>query len=220
MLMASERKAPGTLRIGDVVGLADLIAPDDPAAKFPLGSCCHDQWAADWYAVLTKPGREGAVDIELRKNGYRCFYPKRLIEIRVPGFRHKRETVRRPLYPRYVFAGVPIGVLELTPVYYFRGVAGVLGSGGDAIPIRIDVMERLMRRADRNGVVEITEVPAEHLFSQGQVVGFKAESLWHPFKGTIGRVDSNGMIEIHIDSATRSWPVTAHYSELLPPDSI
>lgn len=176
----------------------------------------------DWYAVLTKPGREVVAVDNLANQSYRTFFPKRLVEIRLPGKQHKRETVMRPLYPRYVFAGIPVvgppHQLELGPVYNTRGISTVLSDGGGAMRIRDEVMADLMERADHNGVCEITEVPADHLFAEGQVVGFKAKSLWAPFEGTIVGVDSNGMIEIHIDSPVRSWPVTAHYSELLPPE--
>jgi len=220
MLMTIDRKVPTRLKIGDVVGVAEMIAPDEATARYPAGACCHEEWPADWYAVLTKPGRESGVDARLSDQGYRSFLPKRLVEIRVPGFQRKRETVMRPLYPRYVFAGVPTDILELGPVYNTRGVSTVLSDAGGAMRIRHEVMAELFDRADANGVVEITEVPADHLFAEGQVVHFRAKSPFNPFEGTIVRVDSNGMIKVHVDSPVRAWPVDVHYSDLLPPEPI
>lgn len=216
MLMETEFKAPASLKIGDTVGEGDVV--DREASRYPEGTCCHEAWPVDWYAVLTKPGREGAVEVNLLEEGYECFAPKRLVEIRLPGKQKKRETVRRPLFPRYVFAGVPTGVLRLAKVYYIRGVSTVLHDASGPRPVNLRTMTRFMGRADHNGVMEITEVPADHLFAEGQVVRFKVESPFYGFGGTICRVDSNGYIKVLVDSTGFYKTVDAHYSHLMAPE--
>lgn len=175
-----------------------------------------------WYAVLTHPGREARAERELRNQGYAVFLPLRLVEIRLPGKQRRLATVTRPLYPRYVFAGIEQtgpGQLGVGPIAHTRGVSGVLGDRLGPLAIPAPVMDRQLRRADRQGIVEITEVPADHLFVEGQTARFREESLWRGYTGTICRVDSRGMIQILIDSSVSGWRVEVHYSELLPPDA-
>lgn len=175
-----------------------------------------------WYAVRTHPGREAEAERELLNQNYACFHPLRLVEVRLPGKQRRLEKVKRSLYPRYVFAGIPQigpGQKSIGSISYTRGVADVLGNSLGPTRIPREVMDKQLRRANRQGVVEVTEVPAEHLFTQGQVVGFREESLWSPYTGTISSVDSGGNIEIWIEAYGNYWPVNVHYSELLPPES-
>ena len=133
--------------------------------------------AADWYVLQVGSGAEAAVAREAGGPGRLVWYP---VETRTVRHARTRTTVRRPLFPGYVFVGVQPGA-NPGRAAGVKGVQRLLGSGTRPIapgPV-LALMNAETRGAfDRSRPKTIRFVPGQPVrIIAGPFTGFVAEVL-------------------------------------------
>ena len=85
-----------------------------------------------WYAVYTQPHAETKALEHLLRQGYSAYLPRYRTRVR-----HARrcQMVLRPLFPRYLFAGIDRAAMRWRPILSTIGVADVVRAGDEPSPI-------------------------------------------------------------------------------------
>lgn len=93
-----------------------------------------------WYAVHTRPQAEMKALENLLRQGYPAYLPRYRTEIR-----HARrlQTVLRPLFPRYLFAGIDRTAMRWRPILSTVGVSDLVRSGDEPLPVASELVEAL-----------------------------------------------------------------------------
>jgi transcriptional antiterminator RfaH len=93
-----------------------------------------------WYAVHTRPHAEMRALENLLRQGYEAYLPRYRTEVR-----HARrlQTVLRPLFPRYLFAGVDRTGMPWRPILSTVGVSDLVRSGDEPLPVAPEIVEAL-----------------------------------------------------------------------------
>ena len=125
--------------------------------------------APTWYAVHTRPRKEGLVDDLLKSQGFETLCLRYSDTIK-----HARKTrqVWRSYFSRYIFAGVADG-LSVPAINRTIGVSTVVYLGDKPLEIPVSVIEELRARGNSKGVVKLApDQVAEHRrrFRQGEQV--------------------------------------------------
>jgi transcriptional antiterminator RfaH len=98
-----------------------------------------------WYVVLTRSGLEAQAQAHLERQNYGVYYPRLLCRRRRLG---RRVQAIVPLFPRYLFAQLAVGVQDLAPIRSTRGVVGLVKFGGEYAVVSERVIEQLRGRED------------------------------------------------------------------------
>lgn len=108
---------------------------------------------AHWYCVHSKPRAESLAVEHLQRQGYECFLPRivrRVASLRAGGSR--RRTIE-PLFPRYLFVQADPNVQSLAAIRSTRGALGLVRFAGEPARVTDDLIARLRRDADPQGVI-------------------------------------------------------------------
>ena len=80
-----------------------------------------------WYLVYAKPREEKTALLNLERQQYQCFLPM----IRTRKRRRERVVLNdEPLFPRYLFIHLEVGIHDFGPIRSTRGVAQLVRFGG------------------------------------------------------------------------------------------
>src|SRR5215475_4211720 len=145
---------------------------------------------ARWYLVHTQPNNERKAELNLEVQGFATFLPQ--IERTI---RHARRliTVRRPLFPRYLFVRLDIGRDRWLSVNSTIGVSRLVAQEGRPIAVPFGIVENLIAHSDA-GLTRL-----DHSLAQGQRVRILSGPL-ADFTATIMRLDArhrvDGLLEI------------------------
>ena len=101
-----------------------------------------------WYAVYTRPQSESRALANLLRQGYQAYLPQ--CRVRVSHAR-RCETVRRPLFPRYLFAGVDRALMPLRPIRSTQGVAGLVHAGEEPATVPEEIIATLREQESSGG---------------------------------------------------------------------
>jgi transcriptional antiterminator RfaH len=103
-----------------------------------------------WYAVHTRPQAEATALENLLRQGYAAYLPRYRTQIR-----HARrlKTVLRPLFPRYLFAGVDRTATRWRPMLSTVGVSDVVRAGDEPIPVATSVLD-VLRQQEEAGALD------------------------------------------------------------------
>jgi transcriptional antiterminator RfaH len=93
-----------------------------------------------WYAVHTRPHAEAKALENLLRQGYEAYLPRYRTEIR---HARRRQTVLRPLFPRYLFAGIDRNAMRWRPILSTAGVSDLVRSGDEPLPVAPEIVEAL-----------------------------------------------------------------------------
>jgi transcriptional antiterminator RfaH len=104
---------------------------------------------ATWQLLYTKPRAERWVELNLRRQEYLTLLP--LVRARA-GF--------QPLFPRYVFVGVP-SELSARPLAGTRGVQYVVHFGTQPARVPSEIVAEIRHRMDAHGVVSLEQASSE-----------------------------------------------------------
>lgn len=117
-----------------------------------------------WYAVHTRTGMERMAQGHLENQGYAVYLPLHLKERR-----HARriDTVKRPLFPRYLFVELDLGTDSWHAINGTYGVHYLVTMGDRPASIPACVVDEIRARENEEGMVEVEE-PCP--FSAGEVV--------------------------------------------------
>jgi transcriptional antiterminator RfaH len=108
-----------------------------------------------WLLLYTKARAESWADMNLRKQGFATLLP-----------RVRRRDGFGPLFPRYVFVGVPAEA-DFRSAYSTRGVLYVVHCGDRPARVPLEVIHEIRTRMDAHGVVELEAQPlADPLFER------------------------------------------------------
>ena len=102
-----------------------------------------------WYAVHTLARKEALAAWSLKRLGYEVVFLHYFGRTK-----HARKTQRvlRPLFPRYIFCGVP-NAHTVNEINRSHGVAAVVHLGEEPLPIPPDVIDELRSRGNASGLV-------------------------------------------------------------------
>ncbi len=105
-----------------------------------------------WFVAHTQPHAEAKATAHLNRQGFEIYFP-RYHKRR----RHARriETVSAPLFPRYLFVAIDLGVQRWRSIYSTVGVSRLVGNGDDPTPVPDGVVEALKQREDANGFIKL-----------------------------------------------------------------
>jgi transcriptional antiterminator RfaH len=119
---------------------------------------------ANWYLVKTKPLSENRVSSRLADAGFELLFPK--ISRRA---RQKGVFETRPFFPTYLFVRFSLEQLRL--VRYTHGVARVVSFGVAPEPVEEAIVEAVRARMDGDGLVHLSQKPAEWQPGQRVTIG-------------------------------------------------
>ena len=96
--------------------------------------------ATPWYAVYTRPQAERTALENLLRQGYRAYLP---CYRAVVSHARRRRSVLRPLFPRYLFAGVEGAAMRWRPILSTLGVSGIVRAGDEPVPVPPEIVASL-----------------------------------------------------------------------------
>jgi len=109
-----------------------------------------------WFAVHTQPGAEAKAEAHLRNQGFGTFVPR---YARRRSHARRIETVRAPLFPRYLFVELDLDRSPWRSVDGTVGVVSLVRAGDRPAPVPHGVVEELMASAGGNGLVRLPPPP-------------------------------------------------------------
>ncbi len=112
-----------------------------------------------WYVVYSKPHMEERAQFHFRLKQVEYFFPRLLL----PGTRTKPARLIA-LFPNYMFVRIALNK-DYHRVIWSPGIKYLVGFGGEFVPLKDDVVEFFMNRADSDGII-----PARLNIEIGQVV--------------------------------------------------
>ena len=131
-----------------------------------------------WYAVHTRPQAEAKALENLLRQGYEAYLPRYRTEIR---HARRRQTVLRPLFPRYLFAGIDREAMRWRPILSTVGVSDLVRSGDGPLPVAPEIVEALRMQ---EGVGAFDALARRQLPPIGELVRINAGA----FEDMIGRL--------------------------------
>tara|TARA_R110001599_G_C12274970_1_gene662057 strand:+ start:5112 stop:5606 length:495 start_codon:yes stop_codon:yes gene_type:complete len=129
-----------------------------------------------WYAVQSRPRQEAIAELNLDRQGYRCYLPKILLRKRRRG---KWTRGVEPLFPRYLFIKVDPSEQSLAPVRSTLGVAGLVRFGQLLRPVPDSVIEYIRQ-------AENPDTHQQHADAWPHEPGDAVQILEGPFAGLSG----------------------------------
>jgi transcriptional antiterminator RfaH len=106
----------------------------------------------NWYLVYTKPKQEGIAEVNLERQGFTTYVPK----IRVGKRKKGRYMVEHePLFPRYLFIFLNVGVDNFSPIRSTTGVTKLVSFGTTPAQVPSDLVAALKSRESTDGLQQI-----------------------------------------------------------------
>ena len=129
-----------------------------------------------WFVVQCQPRKEVQAGLNLANQGFRSFLPR----IRKTT-RHARRsrTALAPLFPRYLFVSLDLGLERWRSVNGTFGVSRLVSHGAWPAPVPNGLVEELIAITEEVGAIDL-----KHALTPGERVRF----LSGPFAETIGRL--------------------------------
>jgi transcriptional antiterminator RfaH len=109
---------------------------------------------SQWFAIHTQLHQENRADANLRAWNVETFFP-RIKSQRRNEFSGATTYFTKPFFPRYLFGRFPQE--QLHKIWFTRGVKSVVSFGGTPSPIDDEVIEFLRTRADKDGLIKLSE---------------------------------------------------------------
>ena len=100
--------------------------------------------------VYTRPRAENTGAMNLRKQGYKVFFPQIIIE--KPGVRQEMLKIE-PMFPRYLFVKLHKEKDNWAPIKSTIGVSYLVTFGQEPAVVPTSLVNYMMRSADNNGVL-------------------------------------------------------------------
>ena len=118
----------------------------------------------NWYAVHTKPRQESIAEDNLQQQSFETYLP-RIKEVR--RCKGKWRDAITPLFPRYLFISLEIGIDNISVIRHTRGVTGLLQFGNNIVPVPKSLIDSLKFAEDKKTGVHL---PARLQFETGDYV--------------------------------------------------
>lgn len=127
-----------------------------------------------WYAVHTRPQAEMKALENLLRQGYEAYLPRYRTEIR---HARRRHSVLRPLFPRYLFAGVDRAAMRWRPILSTVGVSDLVRAGDGPLPVAPEIVEALRAQEGAGGFEALARRPAPRLGELVRISGGAFEDM-------------------------------------------
>lgn len=98
-----------------------------------------------WYAVYTQPHAEAKAADNLSRQGYSAYLPRYRTWV---SHARRRQTVLRPLFPRYLFAGLDRTAMPWRPILSTIGVMNVVRGGEEPTSVPPEVIAAIREREE------------------------------------------------------------------------
>ncbi len=99
----------------------------------------------NWYAVYTQPHAEPRALEHLLRQGYSVYLPRYRTKV---SHARRRQIVLRPLFPRYLFAGVDRATMPWRPILSTIGVSDIVRTGEEPTPVPAEIVTAIRERED------------------------------------------------------------------------
>jgi len=152
-----------------------------------------------WYVLQLKPNGLKIAQTNLGRQGYQTLMPLREISQQS---KYGLQSVRKPLFPGYLFFGLTAGQIDWRSVANTRGVTRVVtGTAGQPAALPAEIVDGLIHATDVNGMlIAVTD------YRPGATVSV----INGPFAGWLAQViaaDCDGRIRLLIDLMGRKTPI-------------
>ena len=117
-----------------------------------------------WYAVHTQPHAETKALDNLLRQGYRAYLPRCKIWV---SHARRRQLALRPLFPRYLFAGLHSAAMRWRPILSTVGVSDVVRSGDRPASVPSGIVAAIRDR-ERDGAFD--GLDPQHSLHPGELV--------------------------------------------------
>jgi transcriptional antiterminator RfaH len=117
-----------------------------------------------WYLVHTKPRKENVAEENLKRQGWEVYLPRLLRKRRRRGV---WTDVVEPLFPRYLFIRLELGVDNIGPIRSTTGVSGLVRFSEEPAVVPSDIIDALMRTSDPTSRLHRIDGP---MFKPGDTV--------------------------------------------------
>lgn len=107
-----------------------------------------------WYLLCTKTNAEDLAQEQLERQGYESYFPRFIRRVRRFG---RYQTTVGPLFPRYIFLRLLLGVQSIAPVKSTKGIVGIVRFGEDYATVPRQIITQLKARANESGLHEIDD---------------------------------------------------------------
>jgi transcriptional antiterminator RfaH len=109
-----------------------------------------------WYVVQTQPQSELKAVAHLQRQGYETYLPRYLKRRR-----HARriDVVAAPLFPRYLFVAINIGVQRWRSIRSTVGVSQLVCHGDEPASISDKIIAQIKQGEDERGFIQIDSRP-------------------------------------------------------------
>jgi transcriptional antiterminator RfaH len=101
-----------------------------------------------WYAIYTRPHEETKALQHLLRQGYSAYLPRYRTRI---SHARRHQTVLRPLFPRYLFAGIDRESMRWRPILSTVGVVDIVRTGDEPAPVPSEIVAAIREREDAGG---------------------------------------------------------------------
>ncbi len=117
-----------------------------------------------WYVAQTHVRAELRALTHLTRQGFATYMPQYLKRRR---HARRSETVRRPLFPGYLFVLMDIESIRWRAIRSTVGISNLICNGERPLAVPQGVVEEIRAREDESGVVTVNEPPP---FEKGETV--------------------------------------------------
>jgi transcriptional antiterminator RfaH len=160
-----------------------------------------------WYAVHTLPFAEARAEVQLHRQRFRTFQPKRHKTIR-----HARRlsTVEASFFPRYLFIVLDLGWHQWRSVNGTFGVSRLVMRGEEPHPVPHGVVEALIAAADARGILQL---------GRNLQIGGPVRLLAGPFAeqlAILDHLDESGRVRVLLDILGRQVTISTGANNVLP----
>lgn len=145
-----------------------------------------------WYVVQTQANAENKAIAHLGRQGFATYLPRYLKRRR-----HARriDIVAAPLFPRYLFVEIDMGVQRWRSIYSTVGVSRLVSNGDFPAPVPDEVISSLKRRESTSGFVQFDHRPK---FKAGDKVRI-LEGAFYDCLGIYDGMSDRERVEILLD---------------------
>lgn len=145
-----------------------------------------------WYVVQTQANAENKAIAHIGRQGFATYLPRYLKRRR-----HARriDIVAAPLFPRYLFVEIDMGVQRWRSIYSTVGVSRLVSNGDFPAPVPDEVISSLKRRESTSGFVQLDHRPK---FKAGDKVRI-LEGAFYDCLGIYDGMSDRERVEILLD---------------------
>jgi transcriptional antiterminator RfaH len=109
-----------------------------------------------WYVVHTQVNAEAKVAHNLVRQGFKVYMPRYL---KRRSHARKIEKIAAPLFPRYLFVRIDVGIQRWRSIQSTFGVSRLVLNGSDPALVAQEVLDLLKSREDARGYVKLDQRP-------------------------------------------------------------